>query len=407
MKTTTRVRAGLLTAAMAVTVATVTTPTASAESAESSAGRNAAIQQVLDQSTAQGGVPGMVAEVRDGHRTWFGKAGVADTDTGRARARQDRFRIGSVTKAFTATLALKLVADGKLSLDDTVEQWLPGLVKGNGNDGSAITIRHLLHQTSGLKSPDADDPERLIEMTTPAYLEHRFDKKTPEELVGIALKYRPYFAPGGAPEHEQGPVLRYSNANYLLLGRIIEKASGRTYAEELSSQILRPLGLTDTYLPRDGELDLRGQHTKEYSKLPLGDANGKVYDVTEVDPSWPWATGGIVSTTDDLGRFVSALLGGRLFPAAMAREMWDTVTVDPGARWIDKTRYGMGTFQQTLGCGVTVYGTAGAIPGSWTYSMGTRDGKHLVTGNMSGDWVNPLTAFAKVLEAKFCPAGAK
>ncbi|MFJ7249424.1 serine hydrolase domain-containing protein [Kitasatospora sp. NPDC098652] len=351
------------------------------------------IQDALEQAVAEG-LPGIVAEVRDGDRSWFGTAGVADIETGRARTRGEQFYIGSLTKAFTATVAFKLVDEHRLRLDDTVEQWLPGLVQGNGNDGSAITVRHLLHQTSGLVNYAFDDPDMMNRYITTGYLTHRFDKWTPEQLIQLAMKYPPYFAPGTA--------FRYSNANYMLLGLIIERASGRSFAEELSRLILHPLGLTGTYLP-GAETTISGPHPRMYTKLPVGDPDAKVYDVTEWDTSLGWAAGGIVSTTGDLGRFFGALLGGELFSPALQAEMWATVSTE-GSGWIPNTRYGMGTFEQTLPNGVTVFGGGGALNGSWTYVMGTRDGKHLVVCNVNGDWVNPLAAFFKVLEAQFPPA---
>ncbi|GAU67888.1 alkaline D-peptidase [Streptomyces sp. NBRC 110611] len=99
---------------------------------------------------SEGGSPGIVAEVRDGRRSWFGTAGVADTDTGRQRKPQEQYRIGSSAKTFTATVVLQLVAEHKLSLDDTVEKWLPGVVHGHGHDGSKISVRRLLNHTSGI-----------------------------------------------------------------------------------------------------------------------------------------------------------------------------------------------------------------------------------------------------------------
>ena len=140
--------ARLLIAAVTVAGATMAAPAASAS------GR-AGVQRALDDAVAKGGAPGIVAEVRDGPGKWFGSAGEADTKTGRKRQPQERFRIGSATKAFTATVVLQLAAERKLSLDDTVDTWLPGLVKGNGYDGGEITIRQLLNHTSGIFTTSA------------------------------------------------------------------------------------------------------------------------------------------------------------------------------------------------------------------------------------------------------------
>jgi D-alanyl-D-alanine carboxypeptidase len=146
MTTSLPAKAGLLIAAMTLAGAAMTAPAASAASTSG----HAEVQRILDQAVAQSGAPGMVTEIRDGRERWFGSAGVSDTKTGQKRRPLERFRIGSATKAFTATVVLQLAAEGKLGLDDTVEEWLPGLVTGNGYDGRKITIRQLLNHTSGI-----------------------------------------------------------------------------------------------------------------------------------------------------------------------------------------------------------------------------------------------------------------
>ncbi|GAA2816498.1 hypothetical protein GCM10020220_000800 [Nonomuraea rubra] len=168
---------GLLITAVALTQAL-----ASVSAADASA--HTQVQKALDRAVADGGAPGMVAEVRDRRGRWFGSAGVADTRTGRKRQPHERFRIGSAAKPFTATVVLQLAAEGRLSLDDTVQKWLPGLVKGNGNDGGTITIRHLLNHTSGIFNY-GNDKEEFAKLSGPAWLEHRYDTYTPEQLVKI------------------------------------------------------------------------------------------------------------------------------------------------------------------------------------------------------------------------------
>ncbi|MFG1682624.1 serine hydrolase domain-containing protein [Nonomuraea sp. NPDC049269] len=377
------VAARLLITAVTVAGATMAAPAASASG-------HAGVQRALDDAVAKSGAPGIVAEVRDGRGKWFGSAGVADTKTGRKRQAQERFRIGSATKAFTAALVLKLAAERKLSLDDTVDKWLPGLVKGNGYDGGKITVRRLLNHTSGIFNY-GNDKDFFAKGVGAAWFKNRYDTYTPEELVRIGLANPPYFQPGGG--------FAYSNTNYFLAAMIVEKATGRTYAEELSRLILRPLGLTGTYLP-GGEAKIRGVHPVHYSTLFSQDADPKIYDATEMNQSFAWSAGGIVSTTGDLGRFFGALLGGRLLPAAQQREMFTMVTTQ---NWIPGTTYGLGVFAQKLSCGVTVWGNAGATYGSWTYAMGTRDGKHMVVSQVNGDW-SGLGVFSDVLAAEFCLA---
>ncbi|GAA3678568.1 serine hydrolase domain-containing protein [Nonomuraea antimicrobica] len=348
------------------------------------------LQQVLDRAVAGGGVPGILAEVRDGRTRWFGTAGVADTGTGRERTSRDRFRIGSLSKAFTSTVVLQLDAEGRLDLDDTVESRLPGMVRG----GDRITVRQLLNQTSGIFNYSLD--EKLVSTYVgPGFLEHRFDRVRREDLVEIAMAHPPVFEPGEG--------WGYSNTNFVLAGMIIEKVTGHTYAQEVARRIARPLGLTGTYVPGDDETRLRGPHSRHYSKLMLPDPDAEVHDVTEMNVSGAWAAGGVVSTAGDLHRFMGALLGGRLLPPAQQRELLTGVSTEGGG-WLPDTTYGLGIFWQKLACGVTVWGGGGAINGSWTYAMGSRDGRHLLVSNVNGDWDNPLATFNAALAAEFCPA---
>ncbi|WP_336207173.1 serine hydrolase domain-containing protein [Nonomuraea sp. LPB2021202275-12-8] len=357
---------------------------------------NVNIQHTLDQAVTDGGVPGIAVEIRNGKDVWFGSAGVADTGTDRKRHQADQFRIGSTTKSFTATVVLQLAAEYKLSLDDTVEQWLPSLVQGNGHDGSKVTIRHLLNQTSGIYNY-ALDPEMLEGFFNPGFLEHRFDRWRPEQLVGIAMKYAPY--------HQPGEAFKYSNANYMLLGMIIEKATGASYADQVTWRIIQPLGLTGTYVPGNDETELRGQHVRHYSKNTMdGDPAAEIHDVTEINPSFAWAAGGIVSTVSDLNRYFQSLLGGSLLAPAQQEELLTTVST-ASEQWIPDTRYGAGMFEQNLPCGVTLYGAAGMINGSYVYTMGSRDGKRLITVHINADWIDqghPIATLTGVIEAGFC-----
>ncbi|MFD1936911.1 MULTISPECIES: serine hydrolase domain-containing protein [Nonomuraea] len=384
-------KAGLLLATVMITGGAVAAPAAATPSAPD----HAEVQRALDSAVA-GGAPGMVAEVRDRRGRWFGSAGVSDTETGQKRRPYERFRIGSATKAFTATVILRLAAEDKLSLDDTVEEWLPGLVQGNGYDGREITVRQLLNHTSGIFNY-GNDPEFFAKGVGAAWFEHRYDTYTPEQLVRIGLATPPPFKPGEA--------FLYSNTNYFLAALIVEKATGRTFAQELTRTVLRPLGLTGTSLPgTDPKID--GPHPAHYSTLFSADATPKIYDATEMDQSFAWAAGGIISTTGDLQRFFGALLGGRLLPADQQREMFTTVPTTGPVPWIPDTRYGLGVFSQKLPCGVTVWGNAGATYGSWTYAMGSRDGEHLLTSQLNGDW-SGLSVFTDVLSAEFCPTASR
>ncbi|TXS22235.1 class A beta-lactamase-related serine hydrolase [Streptomyces sp. ms191] len=352
------------------------------------------IQRVLDRAVADGGVPGMLTEIRDGRDTWFGTAGVADTATGRERRPQDRFRIGSTTKTFTATVILQLAAERELGLDDPVEKWLPGVVRGPGYDAEKITVRHLLNHTSGIFDY-VNDPVMRSRGAGLPFLRSRFDGYRPEQLVEIGLSHPPTFAPGTG--------WGYSNTPYILAGLIIERVTGRSLSDAFAQRITRPLGLTGTYLPRGDDPLIHGPHGRHYSKLMLTEPDAAVHDVTELNSSWGWAAGGIVSTAGDLNRFFGALLGGRLLPHAQQQDMFTMVATK---NWIPDTTYGLGVASQRLACGVTVWGMGGAINGSWTYTFGTRGGRRTLAVNANGDWNDPIATFTELLQSEFCPSAA-
>ncbi|MET8161178.1 serine hydrolase domain-containing protein [Sphaerisporangium sp. NPDC005289] len=386
----TRVRLGLLIAGTTVANIAMMTPSPSSASSGAATHEHAALQRLLDRAVAVGGVPGILAEVRDGGRHWSGTAGVADTATGRARRARDRYRIGSTTKTFVATVMLQLVAEHKVSLDDTVDRWLPGVVRGNGHDGGAITVRRLLDHTSGIFNY-TDDQAALS----------RYPSPTPEQLLDIAMSHPPAFAPGTS--------WAYSNTNYILAGLIIERASGGTLADEIATRIARPLRLAGTYLPRGADPVIHGPHSQHYTKKFQTGPDAVVYDATEMDTSLFWATGAMISTAGDLNRFFRALLSGRLLPAAQQREMF---TMVPTKDWIAGSAYGLGISSVTLSCGTTVWGMGGALFGSFSYTYGTRDGEHMLAINVNGDWTDggwedPIGIFTDALEVEFRPGDSR
>ncbi|MFI9366530.1 serine hydrolase domain-containing protein [Kitasatospora sp. NPDC053057] len=354
----------------------------------------ATVKQVMDRAVTEQGFPGMVAEVRDGARRHFTAAGTAELGTARQRLAEEQIRVGSITKTFTATIVLQLAAEYVLGLDDTVEKWLPGLIRGNGHDGNTITIRHLLGHRSGLFAFTLDE-DMLRRYASPEMLGHRFDRWTPEELVKISLAHKPDFAPGEG--------FAYSNTNFVLAGLIIEKATGMSYADVLELRILRPLKLTSTY-PAGKETVFRGPHTHSYSRLTVQESDAPVYDVTELDATYGFATGELISTTGDLTAFLGELLGGRLLPPAQLDEML-TMTPVPDGVWLDGYSYGLGLSSFELPCGTTVFGHGGMITGNWSYLYGTRDGSRVAAMNVNGDWnCPPLDLFPEVLDTMFRPA---
>jgi D-alanyl-D-alanine carboxypeptidase len=376
---TVRARTALLAATALALSAAVAGP---AVAAPATTGGHDATQRAL-QAAVEDGVPGVTATARDGRGTWSGTAGVGDLRTGEPRSERDRYRVGSITKTFVATVLLQLEAEGRLSLDDTVEQWLPGLVAGHGHDGGRITLRQLLNHTSGVHDYTSDEGFARAYFTKDGFFEHRYDTVTPRELVAVAMAHEPDFAPGTS--------WNYSNTNYVLAGLVIEEATGRPYGEEVCRRIIEPLGLRATSFPgtRTG---LPRPSSRAYSKL-APTATGPTYDVTRLNPSLAGASGEAVSSSADLNRFSTALFRGRLLPAKQLAEMTATVPARDGAD------YGLGLIKRRLDCGVTVWGHAGGIHGSSSEAVTTRDGRHALAFNFNGDWSGDSEA---VIEAEFC-----
>lgn len=184
---------------------------------------------------------------------------------------------------------------------------------------------------------------------------------------------------------------------------ITERAGGRALADEIAERITRPLGPTGTYLPHTSDLTIRQSHSRHYTKLFLTGSTAPVHDATELDPSVFWAAGSMISTAEDLNRFFGALLGGRMLPPEQQRDMFTTL---PTSGWIPHSTYGLGVSSVTLPCGETLWGMGGALLGSWSYAYGTRDGAHLLTVNVNGDWVDggwedPIGIFTDLLQANF------
>lgn len=231
--------------------------------------------------------------------------------------------MASTSKTLVATVVLQLEAEGRLSLDDTVDHWLPGVVRGNGNDGTRITIRQLLQHTSGIH----DD---LPGYTTPEeYYEQRYDVYSPEQLIARAMTHAPDFPPGEG--------WSYSNTGYVLLDTIIQKATGQPAHQEIDDRILRPLGLNQTRWGGSSST-LPRPHAKAYQLF----GPDSLVDVTEQIPV-DHENLSYVTTTRDENTFLRALLAGHLLPPRQLAEMKRTVPVSAEVQLLwPGGRYGLG-----------------------------------------------------------------
>ncbi|MFI6386452.1 serine hydrolase domain-containing protein [Nonomuraea sp. NPDC050540] len=295
----------------------------------------APLQPELDRIVAAG-AGAVIAELRWDGRTTRLASGVIELGRPRRAPVNGRFRIGGVTEAFTATVVLQLVAEGRLGLDDPLGAHL-------GNAVPDITVRHLLGHTGGL-------PENTVaEHTGPGR------PRRARELVDLAVLSAP------------GTRYAHSATGYLLLGMVIEEVTGRPYTREITDRIIKPLKLTATRTPTSSTA-INGPHARGY--LMTG---GRIRDVTRLDPTAAGAAGGMMSSAADLNTFFHALLTGGLLPPAELALM-----KTPGIGGA----HGLGLEIAGSPCG-TAYGHRGAILGYTTLSFHSSDGARQLSLSMT------------------------
>ncbi|MFE9568163.1 serine hydrolase domain-containing protein [Streptomyces sp. NPDC006692] len=317
---------------------------------------NSRLQRRLEELVhAPGGPPGAVAVLRRGERTEVVRAGVAEVGTGRRPQATDHMRIASVAKAFSGAVALGLVDQGVLGLDDTIGDRLPALPAAWG----AVTLRQLLNHTSGLPDFSAAPAFREIILADP---HHRFDSR---HLLDFVADQPLNFPPGTA--------YQYSNSDNIAVALMAEAASGRRYEELLHTLVDQPLGLRETTLPQGFELPEPYLHG--YAVQPPAPPE----DVsTLIGASGVWASGGIVSTPDDLGTFMGAYAGGRLIAPAVHAQQLTFVDGASEPAGPGRNEAGLAIFRYTTRCG-TVYGHTGNTPGYTQLAVGTPDGSRSLT----------------------------
>jgi D-alanyl-D-alanine carboxypeptidase len=316
---------------------------------------HAALEQVVRQLVGEG-APGALVVVRTQSGIDGAASGLASQRPRIAMTTDDRFRVGSITKTFIATVVLHLAAEGKLRLSDPVEHWLPGLVP----DGAAITVHDLLDHTSGLF--DYTDDQAFVR----TLIAHPLRYWAPRRLVAVATSHPPLFPPGHG--------WWYSNTNYILLGLIAEAAGATPIERQLQQELFRPLYLTGTSLPSTPRI--QGRHAHGYIGFATVPRLHHLFDATTVEsPSVPWTAGGIVSTGKDVTRFYSDLLRGYLVPAPLLAAMKRLV---PDSHYLGATSpsYGLGLAHVITPCG-PAYGHEGIATGYRTIAYARPDGSRV------------------------------
>jgi D-alanyl-D-alanine carboxypeptidase len=274
------------------------------------------LRDTLNELVSRSRAPGGVLLVQTPNSMWRGAAGLARKSPRQPMAVAGRFRVASITKTFTATVVLGLVADGKLALGDTVAKWLPGRLPTEA--GAEITVRDLLSHRSGLTDAGKIEPRG------------RF---------------------------------RYADGNFLLLGEIVEAVTSSPFEKRLAERILEPLRLTRTELrPSPPPDDI----VHGYLANSGPDVTGTLYTRRAAPAA------ALVSTAVELARFERALLRGRVIPPRLVKEMQTSITrFEPGYG------YGLGLSRSPTKCGAA-WGHAGRTFGYTGWMLSTASGKRTV-----------------------------
>jgi D-alanyl-D-alanine carboxypeptidase len=311
----------------------------------------ARLQAVLDSLHGAGSFPGATVGIAlsDG-RTIALAVGLTDTARRTPMRPTDRMLAGSVGKTFVAAVALQLVQEGRLALDQPLstylgqEPWFARLP-----NAQALTVRMLMNHTSGIQRYE-------FKPDVTAILTREPDKTwTPEERVGFVLGDTAPFAAGAGWE--------YSDTNYILLGMVIERITGADLYAEIRRRVLEPLALRNT-TPSDRRAIPGVVQGYAGANNPFGGTDAMLVNGRMViNPQMEWAGGGFATTSEDLARWAKALYEGRVLDSTTTAMMLDGVP----ARLGPNARYGLGVIIRTTAHGVT-YGHSGFFPG-WQTDM--------------------------------------
>ena len=367
----TRLAAGALTIVVALLGASTSASMLQASNDATAAG-NAGFQKTLAGLVTGPHriAPGATAFVSGPHGTWTGAAGVADVRTGEPMRTGARMRLESVSKLWTAALLLRLEGSNRLSLDDSVERWLPGLLPAGKN----ITLRQLLNHTSGLI--DTNDVNHNPQL----YLGQVKDKALRARIVAVQAKvarnpgyeFSPRlwvdFAAAVPLVMPPGSAYHYSNIGYIVAGLIAERAGGRPLAELFRREIIASLHLTSAAY--DPHSTISGAHARGYRV----DVKGKLTDTT----TWTLglgANGGIVADAADEARFLMSLMRGKVVGPRQLAALKTPSTL---------SNYGLGTGVDQSGCGGTTYGHNGGGDGFESNVYVSGDGRRVAVLLLNG-----------------------
>ena len=339
--------------------------------------RDAVLDASLEELVARrGGPPGAIAVVQRGKHREVHAFGVRNLKGDLPMRADVRMRMASTSKAFNGAVALSLVSDGELSLNDTVGEYLPGLPK----PWQEITLRQLLEHTSGLPNFTAD-PEWLAALSA-----NPKNPPAPRKLLSYVEDEPLNFAPG--------TEYRYSNTDNVTVGLMVQAATGGSYERQLREQVFEPLTLQKTSLPRGA--NLKQPYIHGYDNDP---SQRPPEDISEALASgWVWASGGMVSTPYDANDFVRGYVGGDLFgrqTRAQQRRVVEGGSSEPPGP--GKNSAGLGIFRYETRCG-TVWGHTGNYPGYTQFMAASPNGKRSVTVSVN-EQLSPIEGAPGVFDA--------
>lgn len=336
----------------------------------------AALQSALDKLLIKYKIAGAEAAVvlPDGSE-WTGVSGLAVQSTKQPMTSTTLMSVGSITKTFTGTIALRLAENGTISLDDPLSKYLPSYP-----NAANITLRELMNHTSGVQD--------LFDKSVYSAIDANHNTKwTADQL--LAKIGKPYFKPGGG--------YHYSSTNYVILGQVIEKVTGQKLATLIRTEFLEPLGLTHTFFQSE-EADsgtlAHGYLSPKVKMDPTVDISVGQKMVPYVSAATATgSSGAIASTASDIAIWASALYSGKFFSETTLASMVDFSST---AQFNPHIPYGLACEQFTLS-GQNAWGHRGHVDGFWSVMAYLPDLGITVTLLTNADWINPLLPLASLV----------
>ncbi|WP_420121523.1 serine hydrolase domain-containing protein [Nakamurella sp.] len=263
----------------------------------------ASFEQTFAAATVDGvPTPGAIAYVSVGDQEWTSALGVSDVDTKAPVDPAGHGRIGSITKPIVASAVLVLVDQGKLSLDDPLAKYIPGIANGD-----RITVRQLLSMSSGVWNYTTD--QQLVDTFATAPM----TPWTIDQTIDLIRSHPADFAPG--------EKVAYCDSNYVLLGRIAELVTGQPVSEVVRTLVTEPLGLTGTRMPADDQPGVPDPGIGSYQPI-----NGQPAAIPDLNPTFAWTAGAATSTVPDLARFAREVTDGSLLSPELQAQRLATTT---------------------------------------------------------------------------------